>query len=142
MNSFKKIIPKRQLSACIHPYQNNINNIPVPYMNADNMNYFGLIKKLPHYINKYNQIYCRHDNGEIYEYVADWCNERKKLTTEKIYTKEIYKSYLFNNKYFFYDEDFYDAYHYLDCKKIVIPVGFWDISKKQIEFNYNIFQKI
>ena len=56
--------------------------------------------------------------------------------------KEIYKTYLFNEKYFFYDIDFYDAYHYLDYKKIVIPVGFWDNSQKKILFNYNVFQKI
>ena len=139
MNSLKKIIPKRQLSACIHPYEIKIKNIPVPYMNIDNMDYFGLIKKLPHYINKYNQVYCKHDNGEIYEYIADWCNQRKILTTEKTYKKEIYKSYVLNNKSFFYDEDFYDAYHYLDCKKIVVPVGFWDNKRREIIFNYNVY---
>lgn len=140
MNFITKFVRKRNFSACIVPY--DIKDIPSPNIDIDNMNYFGLIKKLPHYINKYNQVYCRHDNGEIYEYVADWCNERKKLTTESMYTKEIYQSYLFNQKYFFYDEDYYDAYHYLDCRKIVIPVGFWDINKKEIEFNYNVFQMI
>ena len=140
MNYVRKLIPNRHLSAYIVPY--DIKDIPNPKIDTDNMIYFGLIKKLPHYINKYNQVYCRHDNGEIFEYVADWCDERKKLTTEKIYTKEIYKSYLFNQKYFFYDEDYYDAYHYLNCKKIVIHVGFWDSNQKKILFNYNIFRKI
>ena len=36
------------INSKLEDVQNNINNIPVPYMNADNMNYFGLIKKLPH----------------------------------------------------------------------------------------------
>lgn len=140
MNFIRKLTPNRRMSACIVPY--DIKNIPTPNLDVDNMNYFGLIKNLPHYINKHNQVYCRHDNGEIYEYVADWCNERERLTTEKIYMKEIYKTYLFNEKYFFYDIDFYDAYHYLDYKKIVIPVGFWDNNQKKILFNYNVFRKI
>ena len=140
MNIIRKLTPKRNISACVVPY--DVKRMPLPNIDNSNMNYFGLIKKLPHYINKHNQVYCRHDNDEIYEYVADWCDERQRLTTEKIYTKEIYETHLFNEKHFFYDTDFYDAYHYLDCKKIVIPVGFWDSNKKQIIFKYNVFQKI
>lgn len=83
--------------------------------------FFGIVKRNPHYINKYNEVYTMKNGVMVYH--ADWLDQHKMLWTDYPLT---YRLVTFKNMNYFYDIEHNDAYYYDKDIDVIIPAGFYN----------------